>query len=56
MLCLARNSFEKVFDPSSFAAAARGPKHLSPAASKRSTTPSTSGCYGPTMVKSMFSA
>ena len=34
-----RNAFVKAFEPSSCAPAARGPKHLSPAASKVSTMP-----------------
>ncbi len=43
----------KPLEPSSAAAAAVGPKALMPAASSRSTSPSTSGCSGPTTTKSM---
>src|SRR5690606_8111302 len=46
----ARKSLAKALLPSSCAAAAVGPKMRWPAARKRSTTPATSGCSGPTTV------
>ncbi len=40
------------FDPSSFASAALGPKHGTPASMQRSATPATSAASGPTMTRS----
>src|SRR5262245_58636127 len=46
-----RNSLVKALEPSSCAAAWRGPKQRRPAAWNASTTPSTSGASGPMMVR-----
>ncbi len=51
----ARKSLVKDLDPSSWAAPWVGPKIASPASRKRSTTPSTSGASGPTMVRPTLS-
>src|SRR5689334_4666103 len=51
-----RNSLVKAFEPSSRAAACRGPKQRRPAAWKASTTPITSGASGPMIVSPTFSA
>ena len=49
------NSLAKAFEPSSRAAARRGPKQGRPAAAKASTTPATRGASGPISVRSMRS-
>src|SRR6185503_7310923 len=51
-----RNSLVKALEPSSWAAACRGPKQRRPAALKASTTPITSGASGPMMVSPTCSA
>src|SRR5215831_2109079 len=51
-----RNSLAKALEPSSLAAARRGPKQLRPASAKASTIPATSGASGPTMVRPTRSA
>src|SRR6516225_517310 len=56
MPCRWRNSLAKAFEPSSLAAARRGPKQRKPASAKASTMPATSGASGPTMVRSTRSA
>src|SRR5690606_21425953 len=56
MLWRARKSLVKAFEPSSWAAAAVGPKMSRPRARNRSTTPFTSGASGPTMVSCTFCA
>ena len=48
-----RSALVKAFEPSSRAAAALGPKALIPAASSRSTIPSTRGNSGPTTTRSI---
>jgi exodeoxyribonuclease VII large subunit len=48
-------SFMKPFEPSSSAAAARGPNAFMPFSSSRSTSPITSGCSGPTTTRSTAS-
>ena len=45
-------SFEYAFEPSRRAAAARGPKHATPAAAHASASPATSGASGPTTTSS----
>src|SRR4249919_831520 len=50
MPCRARKSLANALLPSSWAAAAVGPKIRRPSARKRSTTPATSGPSGPTTV------
>jgi hypothetical protein len=45
--------FMKALEPSSCAAAAVGPNAVTPAAASESTSPSTSGCSGPTITKSI---
>src|SRR6516165_164327 len=56
MPCRRRNSLAKAFEPSSLAAARRGPKQLKPASAKASAMPATSGASGPTMVRPTRSA
>src|SRR5688572_18799962 len=51
-----RNSLVKALEPSSCAAALRGPKQRRPAAANASTTPITSGASGPMIVRPTFSA
>ncbi len=45
-------SFAKAFEPSSWAAAADGPKQVTPTAVTKSATPATSGASGPTTTRS----
>ena len=51
----AQSSLVKAFEPSSCAAARRGPKALMPAAARSSTRPATSGASGPTTTRPIAS-
>ena len=52
----AQSSLVKAFEPSSCAAARRGPNALMPAAARSSTRPATSGASGPTTTRPIASA
>ncbi len=54
MLLRSRKFLQKALEPSSCDASWVGPKMAKPSAWKRSTTPSTSGASGPTMVRSTW--
>ena len=53
---LTKKSFEKVLDPSSWAAACEGPKTLIFFDKRKSAKPITSGCSGPIITRLIFSS